>query len=185
MRTFITLEFDKKTKEYIAGIQNLIRQKSIKGRFKYIDNFHLTLKFLGETTNEQINTIYNEMLLKLKNQREFSINLCGIGSFGPGKIIKTIYIKTDGDINILSDIARKADEASLKAGFELNNKYTPHITIAQDVEFYVPFEELRKELDNKISYKVTFDKVTFMKSEQVGFKRIYTPIKFISLDKVY
>ena len=185
MRTFITLEFDEKTKENIAGIQNLIRQKSIKGRFKYIDNFHLTLKFLGETTDAQINIIYKELLLKLVNQREFCINLCGIGCFGPGKIIKTIYIKADGDVNILSEVARKADEAASKAGFELDNKYTPHITIAQDVALCVPFEELRKELEEKISYKVTFDKVTIMKSEQIGYKRIYTPIKIISLDKVY
>jgi 2'-5' RNA ligase len=69
MRTFVTLEFDKKTKEYISGIQNLIRQKSMKGRFKYIDNFHLTLKFLGEADREQIDTIYDELLLKLAGQK--------------------------------------------------------------------------------------------------------------------
>lgn len=183
MRTFITFEFDKKTKEYISGIQNLIRQKSTRGRFKYIDNFHLTLKFLGEADSEQINTIYNELLLKLSGQKEFSINLCGIGCFGPGKIIKTVYIKTFDEMNVLSNVAKAADEASQKAGFKPCSNYVSHITIAQEVELYIPYEQLVRELEGKINYKVTFDKVTIMKSEQIGFKRIYTPVKIISLDK--
>ncbi|MBP7073670.1 MAG: RNA 2',3'-cyclic phosphodiesterase, partial [Clostridia bacterium] len=48
MRTFIGADFSRDIKDSIAGVQHIVRENSERGRFKYVGNFHLTLKFLGE-----------------------------------------------------------------------------------------------------------------------------------------
>lgn len=63
MRTFIGIDFDIKVKNEIKAIQSIVRENSHKGRFKYMGNFHLTLKFLGDISENQVNII-NEVLEK-------------------------------------------------------------------------------------------------------------------------
>jgi 2'-5' RNA ligase len=181
MRCFITLEFNKETKEKIAEVQKVIRNNSKKGRFKYIDNFHITLKFLGEIDEQKINDIYNDLLLELKNFKSFALNLNGIGAFGISNFIKTIYIKLTGQIQVLNKLAFIVDKVTTKYGFKQEHKYTPHITVAQDVELNISFNELEKILNKEFCKCVIFDKVVIMKSEQVFNKRVYTPLKIINL----
>ena len=47
MRSFIALEFDEKLKDKLSNIQSNIKEEAIKGSWVPYDNFHLTLKFLG------------------------------------------------------------------------------------------------------------------------------------------
>ena len=54
MRTFIGLEFDRKLKEKLFTIQNILKVDTIKGSWVNNSNFHMTLKFLGEIKEEQI-----------------------------------------------------------------------------------------------------------------------------------
>lgn len=183
MRTFITLEFDKKTKEEIMKVQNFIRENSTRGRFKYIDNFHLTLKFLGETDFEKIDLIHRDLSVKLKDFNEFKLCFTGIGAFGIGDVIKTIYIKTCGSTEVLENIVKIIDRTAYSFGFKMENRYTPHVTIAQDVELKFTFNELQDRLKNKFYREVFFNRVVIMKSEQIGNRRVYTPLKTILLDK--
>ena len=61
MRTFIGIDFDIELKKKIRDLQSIVRENSQKGRFKYIGNFHLTLKFLGDITIEEV-PIINQVL---------------------------------------------------------------------------------------------------------------------------
>lgn len=181
MRTFITFEFDKTTKEKIYEIQKKIKENSNKGRFKYIDNFHLTLKFLGETDENKINLIYQDLNKRVKGFKPIHINLNGIDCFGKGNIIRTIYIKCNGEVEEINKVAKIVDEITTIYGFKSKNRFTPHVTIAQEVDLKISFEELKNILAEYNITDVVFDKLTIMKSEQIGQKRVYTPIYSIPL----
>lgn len=181
MRSFVTLEFSKEIKEKIVEIQSFIRENSEYGRFKYIGNFHLTLKFLGEVENNIINSIGEDIAKETRYESPFFISLYGIDRFGTDDIIKTIYIKIEGDKNKLLMLAKKIDWVCSKYGYKTEKFYTPHITIAQEVKLILPFENLKKQLDYEFCKNILFDRVTIMKSEQIENKRIYTPIKIIYL----
>ncbi|SKA83770.1 2'-5' RNA ligase [Caloramator quimbayensis] len=183
MRTFITLEFDKKTKEEIIEIQKMIRENSYSGRFKYIDNFHLTLKFLGETDLITIDMINDELNKKLKGFKCFKLNFSGIGAFGVGRTTRTIYLKVKNPLDRINHLFNIVDEATALYGFKLENKYVPHVTIAQDVELKIPFNEIADKSESLFNKEIFFDKLVIMKSEQKSGKRIYSPLKTILFDK--
>jgi 2'-5' RNA ligase len=182
MRTFITLEFDSETKKKIADVQAHIKHNSESGRFKYTDNFHLTLKFLGEVENSKVNLMYEDLAARLEGAKGFNINLNGIGAFGAGEVIGTIYLNIEGEVSELINLARIVDEAAVKHGFKSDRSYTPHVTIAQQVKLNIPFDKLRQETGSIMFNNIFIDKVVIMKSEQIGKKRVYTPIMTIGLD---
>lgn len=57
MRTFIGLDFDDRLKEELYEIQKNIRTSSQKGSWVPLPNFHITLKFLGDTNENQVDEI--------------------------------------------------------------------------------------------------------------------------------
>lgn len=181
MRCFITFEFDKITKEKIYEVQSKIKENSHKGRFKYIDNFHLTLKFLGEVDDNKIKLIYQDLNTRVKGFKPINISLNGIDCFGKGNIIKTIYLKCNGEVDEINKIAKIVDEVAKIYGFKSENRFTPHVTIAQEVNLKTTFEELKNRIDEYNIDGIVFDKLTIMKSEQISGKRIYTPIYSIPL----
>lgn len=184
MRSFITLEFSEEIKDNIAKVQSVIRENSEYGRFKYIDNFHLTLKFLGELPNEIINSIGKDIESEVSDENPFFINLKGIDGFGIGNTIKTIYIKVHGENEkLLLKLAKKVDGVCKKYGFKSEKTYIPHITIAQEVKLKIPFEKLKEELNYEFCKDICFDRVILMKSQQIGNKRVYTPIKTVYFNK--
>jgi 2'-5' RNA ligase len=182
MRTFITLEFSCEIKEKIREVQTEIRHSSLNGRFKHIDNFHLTLKFLGETRNDIVRDIKDQLREALNEVRRLKVRFCGIGGFGTSeKTAKTIYIDAKGDIDPLKCLAGIVEEVTCSFGFKKEGRFTPHITIAQDVSLLIPFKLLKSSLSDVFNEEVEFDRVVMMKSEQVMNKRIYTPIEAIYL----
>ena len=57
MRTFIAIEFDNETKKNITQLQNKIKNDCKKGNFTVKDNLHLTMHFLGEIEQEDLDGI--------------------------------------------------------------------------------------------------------------------------------
>ncbi|MCX7745519.1 MAG: RNA 2',3'-cyclic phosphodiesterase [Clostridia bacterium] len=178
MRSFIGIDFSKELKSKIADIQMKLRSDADVGRWKYIDNFHLTLKFLDEISKEQTDDIHQKLEEISERTEKFELRLEELGNF-PGKDkIRVVWLSVGGELERLHHLQRQIDQALELIGFEKEKrKYTPHITIAQDVRFRSHFEEVKKRvlLDTLPSIKV--DKLYLFKSEQIGNKRVYTPVR--------
>jgi len=181
LRTFITFDFDLKTKQQIANIQRIIKDNSNKGRFKYYNNFHLTLQFLGETDLSTVNEIYDQLLKAAKSFSKVKVFLQGIDAFVSGNNIRTIYLKVHGELEKIKNIAEKVFLITNKFGFKKDNKFIPHVTIAQDVDLNISFDELKEKVKGIKIDNIVFDKIIIMKSEEIEGKRIYTPLKILYL----
>lgn len=177
MRSFIGINFSKEVKEDISRIQRQVRDHSIKGRFKHVDNFHITLKFLGEIDSRQKEKI-PALLEKIAGKHPpFELHLKDIGCFKGRDVIRTLYIAMGGTVDMLKLLNRDTEEAMESLGFVRETRpYTPHITIAQDLTLRLPFEELKKHIDISQTKKIYVSKIELIKSEQIQNKRIYTPI---------
>lgn len=184
MRLFIAIDFDKYTKQKIYELQKEIRARSIKGRWKHIDNFHLTLKFLGEVSQEKLSLLDNLLnSIAFSNQR-FWIKLDQVGYFDGNDSIRVIWIGVDGEIEKLNELYYKIENQLYSIGFEKEKRqYKPHITIAQDVVFNHSFENIKNIFSKHRFDKVYINKIVLMKSEQVGNKRVYTPVNEYVLGK--
>lgn len=181
LRTFIALEFNKNIKQKIYNTQKMIKDNSISGRFKYADNFHLTLRFLGETEPSAAENIYKELSLRLGDVHPFHAKINDLGCFGKGEKISTIYLKVEDSSGSLYKTALITEEVCEKNGFKKDKKFVPHVTIAQEVILNKPFEEIQEESKKYFDENILFDKVTIIKSEQIQYKRVYTPLYVINL----
>ena len=79
MRLFIAIEFPDPILNAIVAIQRELRGKVQKGRFKQSGNFHLTLKFLGETFSRHGRRFGRATICSGKEDRRF---LLAIGAGG-------------------------------------------------------------------------------------------------------
>lgn len=114
------LEFEKEIKETGANVK-LVEP----------ENVHITLKFLGDTNESQIDEIDKIMKDAVKGIDPFNIQLKGAGVFPNPNYIKVIWvgIKQGEPIGV---IASKIDERLSKMGFKKEKRgFSPHLTIAR------------------------------------------------------
>lgn len=184
MRSFIGINFSKEVKEDIAAVQREIRSNAAKGRFKHVDNFHITLKFLGEIEAGQPEQIAHELEKIAAKHQEFELQLKDIGCFKSRGEIRTLYIGMGGDIKALNELNEDVEKAMEPLGFKRENRpFTPHITLSQDLTLNMPFEQLKQQIDMAHTNRIHVSKIELIKSEQIKNKRVYTPIYSYELNK--
>ncbi|HSN65916.1 MAG TPA: RNA 2',3'-cyclic phosphodiesterase, partial [Fusibacter sp.] len=82
MRIFVGIDIKPAIKSEIIKLQEKIKPHTVKGNWKNEDDFHLTLKFLGDIGEEQLNSLF-ETLEKIRGHfNPFSIHLKGLDVFG-------------------------------------------------------------------------------------------------------
>ncbi len=96
-------------------------------RFSPIENFHITLRFIGDLSEEIISELDQE--LAEIDFNKFQLSLAQIGYFGGEKPHSVHAIVDENyELNILHE---KCDIICKKMGFEKDHKkYIPHVTLA-------------------------------------------------------
>jgi RNA 2',3'-cyclic 3'-phosphodiesterase len=177
MRSFIGINFSSDVKEDISKIQGVVRSNASKGRFKHVDNFHITLKFLGEIDSNQADEITRRLEDIARLHNSFELRLQEIGRFKGRDSIRTLYIGLGGNIEALKRLNQDVEADMEGLGFKKEGRpYTPHITISQDLILNIPFENLEKQIDMSSTHAIYVNKIELVKSEQIKNRRIYTPI---------
>ncbi|MHA1191964.1 MAG: RNA 2',3'-cyclic phosphodiesterase [Promethearchaeota archaeon] len=145
IRAFIAIELkDPETLNNIQSFSSRIKQNQPKVKLVKPENLHLTIKFLGNITEELTSRIYyflkEEINLTMFKGRTLDYSLKGVGQFNKFTVL---WIKMKGDIQFLQDI-KETVENGLYTRFKIPKdkriKFKPHLTIGR----------LRKE---KIDYK--------------------------------
>ena len=177
IRAFIGIDFDKEVKNKIYELQQRLRRYSKKGRWKYIDNFHLTLKFLGEIRPSQKEKIDAAMQKICRGTNPFNLEGKELGTFDGKGCIRALWLGLDGNIDELQALQMKIEKSLVPLGFpSIKRVYIPHITIGQNIVFSNSFDQIQDAI-GKIQSGITNVKSLYLfKSEQVGNKRIYSRV---------
>lgn len=182
MRAFVGIELSQSVKEGIKIIQAIVKENAHRGRYKHIDNFHITLKFLGEVSKEDISKINEVLQNTVTKQNHFDLLIDKIGFFKGRKNIHALWLGMVRDSRHIIDLYKDIEEGLVRKSFKKDNKpYTPHITIAQDLVLKDDFENLEGKLDLDIIPSINIRSISLIKSEQIKGKRIYTPISIFRL----
>ncbi|HJJ48643.1 MAG TPA: RNA 2',3'-cyclic phosphodiesterase [Methanocorpusculum sp.] len=130
VRAFIAVELPSELREKIA-----VAGSSLKGAGKIMPvaphNMHITLKFLGEISEKEIETVKSE-LAKIKGA-PYTVKAAKVSAFGrPPRVIKA-EIADEGKCALL---ASQIENLLAAKGFAREEKkFTPHITIARVKEY--------------------------------------------------
>jgi len=130
MRTFVAIEVPKDLKKRIISIQNKLEGVDIK--LVEPENLHFCLKFLGETSEDQIPDIIN-ILDKISAQFEaFDVEIHGMGGFPSNTYIKALWMGTKDGTNELMGLAEAIDLQTSKIGFkEEDRTFKAHLTLGR------------------------------------------------------
>lgn len=182
MRAFIGINFNTGVKNGISEVQSIVRQNTEKGRFKYIGNFHITLKFLGEIQKDDIREINHVLMESASLCKAFSLGIDKLGFFKGRGSVHALWLGLGGELNSLIALQNSIEEGLADKGFKKDEKpYTPHVTIAQDLILKSDFQELQKSVDLSVIPSFEVKEISLIKSEQIQGKRIYTPISTFQL----
>ncbi|MEK6872441.1 MAG: RNA 2',3'-cyclic phosphodiesterase [Nanoarchaeota archaeon] len=177
-RCFIALNLPLEAVNEIRKVQKLIKDKNLFiGRFTELENLHLTLKFLGEITENKIDEI-KERLNDVRF-RTFEGQFGGVGVFSES-FVKIIWVELIGDV---FELQKQIDE-KLNGLFEPEKIFMSHITIAR-VKHVDDKKKLIEFLKNITSKKIKFkiDNFYLMKSELKPEGPLYKVIEKCNLVK--
>lgn len=103
------------------------------------DQLHVTLKFFGDVTRDQIATISRCQDTACANHSEFGWRLQGLGAFPSLKRISVVWAGAANGERLQS-LAESLSTECEKAGFDSENRpFHPHLTLAR-VKFRPPAE---------------------------------------------
>lgn len=103
----------------------------IPGRRPPAENWHITLRFLGECTELQAEQVMHRLSEMIDAGPE-RIWCVGLGAFPKPSKANVVYVVVDDPKGILGYLAAVSDEAATDAGFEAENRpHVPHLTLSR------------------------------------------------------
>ncbi|NLX63067.1 MAG: RNA 2',3'-cyclic phosphodiesterase [Tissierellia bacterium] len=185
MRAFIAFDFPEELKSKLYEIQNLLKNISNKGSWVNKNNFHLTLKFLGEIDLTYVEDI-NKILKNISEQtRPLNIKLNELGYFNKrDNEYRVLWTGLDGDLNRLNSVYNLLEGEMDKIGFPRERrKFSPHITLVRRFKSNLDFNKIKEYVKPYLESQYVLDNLVLMKSEVIMNKRVYTPIVSYKLIK--
>lgn len=189
MRTFIAIELSKETKDWIAGLQGQLKNSGADVKWVKPENIHLTLKFLGEIDDRQLNSIIGILQDSNKDRNSFYIRLSSLGAFPKINFPRVIWIGIDKGETESKQIAKDLEEELTKVGLAKEKRpYSSHITLGR-VRSALNRDRLIKDLGNLANNfpqdapgtEFLVSKITLFKSTLTPAGPIYEILKEIPL----
>jgi len=131
-RCFIAIDFDPKVCQQIIQMQALFSQESIHSiRWITADNLHLTLKFLGDTDQNNIPIIIEKMNQTSSIFPPFEIKLNKTSVFPNWKNPRILWLGIEQSEKLQS-LAKKIEKEMEILGFAAERRpFSPHLTIGR------------------------------------------------------
>ena len=173
MRVFFAIEFDDNIKTYLSEIQKEVKEYCVTGKFSLKDNFHLTLRFIGEQNTEQVENL-KQVLRDTAQFQEFQLKLNKMGSFAKrNRSIIWVGLEKSPELQQLYDNMETI--LSQKGYPKEERNYNPHITLAREVKI-VDFGSLAENTKiEKLTVKVK--SISLMESKRIDDKLAYIPLE--------
>lgn len=138
------------------------------------DQFHLTLRFIGEVNGRAARAVCEELAGIVVPT--FDLELFGVGTFGDKRKAHSLWAGVRSN-PALYRLQEKVDNAVLRAGLPPDRrKFTPHVTLARLVN--APFDRLGAFLSHHALYaapRFTCDRFVLYSSFLSSSGAIYTP----------
>ena len=175
MRVFIGVRLPESIKEQLGAVQEEVKRASLKGSFTDPDNFHLTMRFIGEVNPEQKCAIETALARGTQEQGPFQIETAGLGNFfKKNKWIIWLGIKESRQLHqvydqlnaeLLGEATTVADEVA----------FIPHLTLGRGIVLSQEWEDLCK-VPLPSDQKIPVTALTLFESVRVNGKLVYRPI---------
>lgn len=131
MRTFVAVFPPPEIREEILAAARLL---PLRDRVRWVkpENFHLTLTFLGDVQEENLNGVYAALGKVCAHHAPFDIELSGLGAFPSARRAQILWVGVGEGSGQLRSLAGDLGTALASLGFESESRpYMPHLTLGR------------------------------------------------------
>lgn len=134
IRTFIAISLTPELKVELNKMIDDLKPITRDVRWVKPDSIHLTLKFLGNLSTDQLKKVFSGMdIAQAKFPGIFSVNVEGTGCFPSLRRPRVLWVGVKGEeMEKLRSLQRLIDSSLREQGFATEDrKYSPHLTVAR------------------------------------------------------
>lgn len=167
MRTFVAIELDQTIKDNLSSLVQKLDTGDRNIKWVKSQGMHLTLKFLGEVSENQIPEIQTVLDRLAKDYSRFQLSLKGTGTFPPAaRIPRVVWVGIEKN-DALQNIQARVENELHKIRFpKEKRKYHPHLTLGRvkgSQNLQTVMETLNQHKEEEFG-KMTVNKLTLFKS---------------------
>ena len=132
LRTFLALELPFETKRALADYVAPLRTVEPGVSWTKAENFHLTLKFLGDTTPAQAASLAQAVPRVCANFAPITVAISGFGVFPNERRPRVLWLGLQEDTGKLHELAQQLELACRTLGFaKAEQAFTAHLTLGR------------------------------------------------------
>lgn len=188
IRSFIAIELSDEVK---AGLRKLQGELKSPGDtfVKWVapDSIHLTLKFLGNISQQKVGQIVRVMEQAAEGMSPFRLVVSEVGAFPNLRQPRVLWVGISGEIEKLLVLQQRIDDGLVPLGFAKEARpFTPHLTLARLREVASSgdkrsFGEMVTKKSPKVDYEMTADSVNLMRSQLLPGGAVYSRLAEVKL----
>ncbi|MDD2471679.1 MAG: RNA 2',3'-cyclic phosphodiesterase [Dehalococcoidales bacterium] len=133
LRLFIAVELPDDVKTELGNLQNKLQNQGLDD-LKWVssNSLHITLKFLGYTDNEKIESISRKLDEVSRQFNPFEIGFKRLGAFPALSRVQVLWVGLSGELGRLQMLAGEVENGMAALGFPPEKRrFTPHLTLAR------------------------------------------------------
>jgi 2'-5' RNA ligase len=128
MRLFIAIDLPAEIRHALAEVQRELRPLTDKARWVATESIHITLKFLGEVPDKQLDNIHDALTGLM--WKSFVITVRGVGFFPGNRSPRVFWAGMEAPT--MQGLTEHLDTRMERLGFEKEKRrFRPHITLAR------------------------------------------------------
>ncbi|HTI13286.1 MAG TPA: RNA 2',3'-cyclic phosphodiesterase [Dictyobacter sp.] len=184
-RTFIALEMNKAVQRHLTDVIHQVSSVLPSIRWVNPAGIHLTLAFLGELDDNQLQETIAAATTVAQETHSFSYRLTHPGSFGAARQPRVIWTGIEERSGTLLHVHARLQQDLARRGFSVDTRpFAPHLTLAR-IKAPLPVTELERLQailhggPQQFASRETFTAkaIAVMKSELLRSGAQYTPLK--------
>lgn len=133
IRTFIAVDLPPGVLEALGQVTAQLQEKLLDTPVRWVNHqkMHLTLKFLGDISNENISMVEKILYSEAAKRQAMEIGIGGIGAFPKMRHPRVIWIGVEAPTELF-DLRRGIEDGVARLGYNYDKyDFTPHLTLGR------------------------------------------------------
>lgn len=131
IRAFVAIEIPTSLRESLERTMRRLQRLDLDARFSRPESLHLTLKFLGDIREDQVDAIGIALAEAARVRDPFPISVAGLGAFPQLADPRVVWVGIDGG-SPLEELQRAVETGLSDLGFAADTRsFQPHLTLAR------------------------------------------------------
>ncbi len=183
VRTFVAVEMPESIGRQFEEVESRLMKADAHVKWVEPRNIHITMKFLGEIDEDQLDILYRGVEEGVRECGPFDVSLAGLGAFPNLTRPRVVWVGVDRGKDDLAKLQKTIEDSICQYGFPREDRsFSPHLTIGR-VKSPRGLPELAEAIRGFHFETVSFGvkEVVVMESTLTSAGPIYSPLRKVGL----